>query len=326
MILSSEIKKVIFCIITCSFSLSLFPYDVGALYDKTSSLVILYRRFIERTQLEYTARIKAVENELGVTFDSNFYAFPRMSKEEKAIHEDFIKYKLPLKETKAHIKIYLENLSSIRERLVLEEKKAHAHWELKNKNMAFDEKFTSGKVFGTSIRSKRIGVILDNSASMARSLPILRKEITKKFPNAIFIEVRGCLVKPSSKLKDKSCDDINCEHRALLGPDLSENPFDPQWHSGEVPRKGTDRWIGVRKVYSNNMLAFEALLLHKKVDTVYWFSDFLDTKSADERSLLSFLKRRELKLYLHTVVKKSPHQLKRFALKSGGGVITQTFK
>lgn len=59
--------------------------------------------------------------------------------------------------------------------------------------------FKEGKVFGSNIKAKKLGVIFDVSFSMSPYTEMVEKEIKKTFPNAIICYVDGCSIDSRTK-------------------------------------------------------------------------------------------------------------------------------
>lgn len=56
-----------------------------------------------------------------------------------------------------------------------------------------------GKIFGSNIKAKKLGVIFDISFSMSSYIDMVEKEIKKSFPNAIICYVDGCSIDSRTK-------------------------------------------------------------------------------------------------------------------------------
>ena len=95
---------------------------------------------------------------------------------------------------------------------------------------------------GMNVKGNSLGVILDVSGSMRPYLDDLRKEISRNFSNAVFLEVKGCSLRHST--------------------------FDPEKFLDSQPPPDNIR--------ESVMDAMMELVLVYEVDSVYWFSDLQD--------------------------------------------------
>ena len=196
----------------------------------------------------------------------------------------------------------------------------------------------SGKqLFGVSIQAKKLGVIVDISRSMQRYTPKLFQEIFEKFPDADVIFTNGGgIVDWEDSLKQfnqKVAEDKKKAQEAkrdYRGPSKMEKPKLARFNSSEaedwVPVRGAmqDRegYPGLKESYPdlyekmrkrNNTwfitsyaaanavyLAFEELA-RRKVEAVYWFSDFGDPIEGKEAEKVTLLIRdNKLEVILHS--------------------------
>jgi len=196
---------------------------------------------------------------------------------------------------------------------------------------------SSKQLFGVSIQAKKLGVIVDISRSMQRYTPKLFQEIFEKFPDADVIFTNGggivdwedSLKQFSEKVAEdkKKAQEAKREYR---GPSKMEKPKLARFNSSEaedwVPVRGAmqDRegYPGLKESYPdlyekmrkrNNTwfitsyaaanavyLAFEELA-RRKVEAVYWFSDFGDPIEGKEAEKVTQLIRdNKLEVILHS--------------------------
>lgn len=110
-------------------------------------------------------------------------------------------------------------------------------------------------VGGMMVKGSRLGVVLDVSGSMAPYLDDLRAEIRRQFSSAVFLEVSGCSLRPSR--------------------------FDAQEFREDPPEDAKRNGV---------MDAFQELVQHHGVDSIYWFCDLQDPRNdealAELRSLV----------------------------------------
>jgi len=196
----------------------------------------------------------------------------------------------------------------------------------------------SGKqLFGVSIQARKLGVIVDVSKSMQRYTPKLFQEIFEKFPDADVIFTNGGgIVGWEDSLKqfnEKVAEDKKKAQEAkrdYRGPSKMEKPKLARFNGSEaedwVPVRGAmqDRegYPGLKESYPdlyakmrkrNNTwfitsyaaanavyLAFEELA-RRKVEAVYWFSDFGDPIEGKEAEKVTQLIRdNQLEVILHS--------------------------
>lgn len=196
----------------------------------------------------------------------------------------------------------------------------------------------SGKqLFGVAIQARKLGVIVDVSRSMQRYTPKLFQEIFEKFPDADVIFTNGGgIVDWDDSLKqfnDKVTEDKKKAKEAgreYRGPSRMEKPKLARFNSSEaddwVPVRGAmqDRegYPGLRESYPdlyekmrkrNNTwfitsyaaanavyLAFEELA-RRKVEAIYWFSDFGDPIEGKEAEKVTrLIQENKLEVILHS--------------------------
>ena len=196
----------------------------------------------------------------------------------------------------------------------------------------------SGKqLFGVSIQARKLGVIVDVSKSMQRYTPKLFQEIFEKFPDADVIFTNGGgMVDWEDSLKqfnEKVAEDKKKAQEAkrdYRGPSKMEKPKLARFNSSEaedwVPVRGAmqDRegYPGLKESYPdlyekmrkrNNTwfitsyaaanavyLAFEELA-RRKVEAVYWFSDFGDPIEGKEaEKVTQLIRNNKLEVILHS--------------------------
>jgi len=196
----------------------------------------------------------------------------------------------------------------------------------------------SGKqLFGVSIQAKKLGVIVDISRSMQRYTPKLFQEIFEKFPDADVIFTNGGGIQDWDESLKKFNDEVTAGKKKAketgkdyYGPSKMEKPKLARFNSSEaedwVPVRGAmqDRegYPGLKESYPdlyekmrkrNNTwfitsyaaanavyLAFEELA-RRKVEAVYWFSDFGDPIEGKEAEKVTQLIRdNKLEVILHS--------------------------
>jgi hypothetical protein len=316
--------------------------DTFRTWDK-KNIIRISVKFIEEFRTEFLARAAAIKKETGEVVPLNLLYFQNLTAEENKVQEKFLSAKLSKEKSNKYLTDLLVNLEVNRKILANAEEVAEKSWNKKNaKNDALkDAEEISEKLYGTEVKSKKLGVILDNSGSMNSYLPALRKEISQKFPNAKFVEIYGNFINrsggkylvsinPAQRLVKKplaqnfaDCKK-SCHHWYYLKCSKGENPFQKKWFAQSIPAKRFHFWM--TEFQFCNLLAMEALVYHHKVDAIYWFTDLKDNLRKGLPSLENLVKKTNVKLYIHTVDKKPISPLRSLIKKSGGKVITERVK
>ena len=280
-------------------------------------------KYIQDTKKEFQKRSAAVEKEIGEKVELNYRYFHNMDADQKKIQDNFLKARLSTDKTHAHINAFLEDLELNRQILAKAEEKAKVSWEKKNANKNQKEDVTKeASIYGTKIKAKRLGVILDTSGSMSQYLGRLREEIKKEFPNAYFIEIYGSFF--------KGPDYMGISHWLEIGYNYieredHENPFLNSWYCPKIPEENP-HYLKSR-LEMDNIAAMAALSHLRKVDAIYWFSDMKDrVDSKPVETLLALLKRNKTKVYAHTTGKYPTRALSSMIKGSGGKVIRKKIK
>ena len=196
----------------------------------------------------------------------------------------------------------------------------------------------SGKqLFGVSIQAKKLGVIVDISRSMQRYTPKLFQEIFEKFPDADVIFTNGGGIQDWDESLKKFNEEVTAGKKKAKetgkdyrGPSKMEKPKLARFNSSEaedwVPVRGAmqDRegYPGLKESYPelyekmrkrNNTwfitsyaaanavyLAFEELT-RRKVEAIYWFSDFGDPIEGKEaEDVTRLIKENGIEVILHS--------------------------
>lgn len=272
--------------------------------------------FINNTKQELLDRSVAVEKYTGAKVDIEFLHNANMDRKQQALHNKFLNFKTTEKDFHEYIVPYLVELEKNRALLATAEEKAAKIWDERNKKGEIKEYVTrEAELYGTQIKSKRIGVVLDNSYSMALVLPKLRDQIKSKFEYAYFIEIYGSFIEYyGQKLQEKAW--------FYVFPESHENPFLKQWYCQSYPLESPHLFLNEYEV--SNLQAFTALATVRKVDTIYWFTDLKDKNSDYGYEILNkLLKRYQVKLYVHTTGKQ-PNTIFRKIIKDSGGEIIKS--
>lgn len=193
------------------------------------------------------------------------------------------------------------------------------------------------QLFGVSIQARKLGVIVDISRSMQRYTPRLFQEIFEKFPDADVIFTNGGGIQDWDESLKKFNEEVAAGKKKAKetgkdyrGPSKMEKPKLARFNSSEaedwVPVRGAmqDRegYPGLKESYPdlyekmrkrNNTwfitsyaaanavyLAFEELT-RRKVEAIYWFSDFGDPIEGKEAEYVTrLMKENSIEVILHS--------------------------
>jgi len=157
----------------------------------------------------------------------------------------------------------------------------------------------SGNIGGMNVRSRRLGVVLDVSASMSEQIKAVRKELRKSFSRAVIVEVSGCRV----------------------DYDADGEVFDPSKSKITLEKKAKSVVEGV-----------EMLIVKHRADAIYWFSDLNDARTKSGLDRLSQLlgthfgsERRPIKFYVQSVDEPPDAKLEGIATRSGGATKVKAY-
>ncbi len=146
---------------------------------------------------------------------------------------------------------------------------------------------------------------------MAPYLDAVRKEISRDFSGAYFVEVNGCQMERAAA----------CPWFFAAASQWA-NPFAPERHIPKVPTVPDEPHSAFIRWTRDAPAALDCMVDLMKSDAIYWFCDFDDQTTDDlikdfGRKLLA----QKTKLFLHTLDKKPPTLLATLAEKSGGAVV-----
>jgi len=196
---------------------------------------------------------------------------------------------------------------------------------------------TGLKLFGVEVKAKKLGVIMDISKSMQKYLPQLTAEIFEKFPDADVIFTNGGGMVDWAEALKRFNDDVEEKRKKakesnkdFFGPTKLEKPaltrFSGSGASDWVPVRGSkinhDSYRGIKEDYpelyeklknrgntwfissyqdANGVyLAFQELI-HRKVEAIYWFTDFqcpVEGQEADKVAVA--IEENQIEVILHS--------------------------
>ena len=307
------------------FIVFIFIFQSVSLFADTSggwskeSIVKMNWNFIKSQREEMNWRAKAVFEEIGKEAKLKFNYDKDMTAAEQKIQSKFLASKLSMISTEGHLRNLLTNLERNRKVLAKLEEEAERSWDAKEKAKPKTEqpqKETEMDLYGTKIKAKNLGVVLDDSYSMASYLPKLRQEIQKSFKQAPFKEVYGSFIQEHQELGNKV---------SLLwyytDPIEGQNPFRKKWFCQSIPTSKAHYTIVTWE--RSVVTAMEALAYEHKVDAIYWFTDLKDKASrsshdAGIKRLEKMLADTGVKIYLQTVDRRPTGKVKSLIKKSGG--------
>jgi hypothetical protein len=248
--------------------------------------------------------VTAVEMDFTLDYD---YLAPTQDRARLREFERFAEGKLSQKAGEAHLTACLTEFELIRQSLAEAEGKAFEKWKAPAEEKAIQE----GRIYDSSVVASRLTVVLDRSRSMTPYLESVRKEITRDFAGAYFVEVNGCQMERMA-----TCPWF------FAAPSLWVNPFAPERHIPRVPtldEKLHSTFIGWTR---DAPAALECMVDLMKSDAIYWFCDFDDETTDDLiKAFAAKLLAQKTKLFIHSLDKKPPTLLATLAEKSGGAVI-----
>ncbi|MCW1926220.1 hypothetical protein OKA05_26925 [Luteolibacter arcticus] len=266
------------------------------------------QRLFDWLKANFEKRADTLGNVGGTAFKLEYdYLAPSDDKKRQRVFERFAEGRLAGKATEEHIKTCLTEFERIRKSLVAAEAIASAAW----KGGEAVGALTEGRIYDSTISAARLTVVLDSSRSMTPYLEPLRKEITRDFANAYFVEVNGCqLSRPAA-----------CPW-FYAAPVQGVNPFTPDRHIPQVPTVEDLPHATFIRWTRDAPAALNCMVDLMKTDAIYWFCDFDDPDR--EEVIVEFGKKvlaQKTKLYAHTLDKKVPTLLSTLAERSGGQVV-----
>jgi hypothetical protein len=176
-------------------------------------------------------------------------------------------------------------------------------------------KLTVGKIFGTEVAAKKLGVIIDVSGSAHPYLLPVLADVQKNFPDAVIILAMGCGMvdgAPAPKILDYTTavpDPVKDSRLKKDGPEYQQWGRTSLAQINWAKTRGSkyERLFDELKARGNvyciyggdtgvTQYAFKELYKHQ-VDTIYWFADFDDAiQDNAAKKVLSDVKNRSIKV------------------------------
>ncbi|MCW1885714.1 hypothetical protein OKA04_13320 [Luteolibacter flavescens] len=256
----------------------------------------------------FKKRAATLGNAGGTAFKLEYdYMATTEDKKRQRIFERFAEGRLSDKAAEEHITTCLTEFERVRASLAAAEAVAAAAW----KDDPDEAVAREGRIYDSTISAARLTVVLDSSRSMKPYLDPLRKEITRDFSSAYFVEVDGCAL-----TKVAACPWY------YAAPVDGVNPFTPDRHIPKVPTTKDLPHSTYIRWTRDAPAALECMVDLMKTDALYWFCDFDDdTREENIIQLGKKLLAQKTKLYVHTLDKKVPNLIATLAERSGGQVV-----
>jgi hypothetical protein len=266
------------------------------------------QRLFDWLKSNFEKRAGTLGNVAGTGINLEYdYLAPAQDKKRQRTFERFAEGGLAGKAMEEHIKTCLAEFERVRTALAAAEAVASAAWKAGDEVAAMAE----GHIYDSTISAARLTVVLDSSRSMTPYLEPLRKEITRDFSNAYFVEVNGCQFS-----RPAACPWF------YAAPVQGVNPFTPDRHIPKVPTLADLPHVAFIGWTRDAPAALNCMVDLMKTDAIYWFCDFDDPDR--EEVIVEFGKKvlaKKAKLYVHTLDKKVPTLLATLAERSGGKVV-----
>ncbi len=285
---------------------------------KTSALLYNAKPFIEWAKADLEKRAALVQSVAGIAVPLNFrYLHGKLSAKDESTRKELWSGRFSHQATARHIDALLADIEAVRKEVAAKEVEAAAVWAAKNKEEKPEGAQVSepmhGKIFGSDVSARNLGVILDSSGSMSRFVAKLRAEIHRDFAGCNIVEVPSCTVSGNADAA-----------WFYASPVSGINPFTPDRH---CPAISSELIAQIRHARSDTASAIVAMVTLMKNDAIYWFSDFKDGVSDKTVAKIAVpVLANKVKLYLHTIDKPPAKSLADLVEKSGGMIIKKTVR
>jgi hypothetical protein len=280
----------------------------------------------EKAKLCDRVEKEAIERAERLTKESAAYTVQFQYPEKKGAQKSFALRWKHKQFTQEDVSGRWKDLMRITAELSIKEAEARPLWLEKMKDRINAERAEKeGAIYGTKIKARRLGAILDNSPSMAKYLPALRKEIKHTFEDYPSVEIWGSFLTSNTTWDPDLKKNVDQDTRwSTMVPGDGEDPFDPAWHlPPNLPKEEALHFYSIHSSRDNVSAILGMVELHK-TDALYWFCDLKDdiADSAVKRIAEVILKNK-VALYVHTVGRKPKGLLDLLVTKSGGAVLTE---
>ncbi|NNC89259.1 MAG: hypothetical protein HKN82_12435 [Akkermansiaceae bacterium] len=284
--------------------------------DWTGESIIKYSmRYITNLKERFAKRAAVLGEVTGRPHDLGYqYFHGELDRKQERHQERFLENRLSERDMEEHIANLLEDLEAVRKELAAAEKKAREDAPQAAGRKAVPLK--KAEIYGTTVSASRLGVILDNSPSMAPHLEKLRETIGAHYPDAHYREVWGSFITGSSRRRDES----GRFRWFYVEPGEGADPLDPEWHCPAVEQRAAHKlqW----RMEKDNVSALLALVQLRKADAIYWFCDFDDDEDDEAiKEIARPILDNKVRLYVHTLKRRPPKLLILLIERSGGELV-----
>ncbi|MDR1190468.1 MAG: hypothetical protein LBK60_02240 [Verrucomicrobiales bacterium] len=186
------------------------------------------------------------------------------------------------------------------------------------------KKIAVGQIFGTQVEAGKLGVIIDYSGSARPFLGKVYADIERSFKDAVIVLTHGCGIKDPAGTNIK----VSVEKftkgrlaqrmqfyvdRSIQRKDGAEKMFEALLARKDVYYVNCNG--STKSISDIHMTHFAFAELFKRgVDTVYWFSDFMDAiDSAPAQKLLEEIKARNIRVYINNFTGLTANEGMKFA-------------
>lgn len=265
-------------------------------------------RLIEWLKKNFDARSKELARHTGQPFVLKYeYNLETEDRRKLRLLEKFAKLNLSRRVMAEHVSACLSDFERVRKDLAVAEKVAAQAWEGEKR----EARLIGGDVFDMNVTAGYLGVVLDNSPSMRPFLKDLRKEISRDFKDAYFVETNGCDLR-SAPLSPWF----------YAAPTNAINPFSEDRHIPQVPTFEESAYSQYVRWIRDAPGALHCMHSLMRMDAVYWFCDFDDPSRDDViRAMARDFIASKTRLYVHTLGKRPPALIAELAERSGGKVL-----
>jgi hypothetical protein len=172
------------------------------------------------------------------------------------------------------------------------------------------KKIAVGQIFGTKVEAGKLGLIIDYSGSARPFLSKVFDDVERSFKDSVIVLTHGCGIKDIAKTNIKVS-----TGKFVKGQLVPRMQFyvDTSKQRKDGAEAVFDKLLARQNVYyvicnggtkeisdiHVTQFAFTELMKHG-VDTIYWFSDFMDAiEVAPSQKLLDELKERGIRVYIN---------------------------
>ncbi len=227
-----------------------------------ASIAKYTQRLFDWLQENFKQRAAILTKETGTEFKLDYaYMGPTEDRARRRAFEKYASGRLLGVASEKHVESCLAEFERVRQALAAAEAAAAVSWKTEVDVIAVKE----GRIYDSVVTAGRLTVVLDNSPSMKPYLEALRKEISRNFPLAYFVEVNGC--------------DFDSPARSpwfFCAPARGVNPFTPERHIPKIPMLAQQPHCAYNLWTLDAPGALGCMVDLMQADAIYWFCDFDD--------------------------------------------------